>query len=236
MPATESNSTAPTPDDIQWIPSSILNRANLPDLFPVQAPLTIDYGCGEGAFVLAMAQKHPERNFLATERLVGRVEKVCKTASRLGLRNIRVLRLENLYTARFLIPLESVAVSFVSRSLAKTRPPEPPPRPTGIPCRRPRDAGAWRRTQAQNGRPSLFPLDGEGHLRVLGLVPRGMAGGTRPSPHQLRSAFHRAGSSHLQNRSPKSRLSTRNAAPKCPRLADWRGATTGSAAGTRPHD
>lgn len=114
MPATESNSTAPTPDDIQWIPSSILNRANLPDLFPVQAPLTIDYGCGEGAFVLAMAQKHPERNFLATERLVGRVEKVCKTASRLGLRNIRVLRLENLYTARFLIPLESVAVSFVS--------------------------------------------------------------------------------------------------------------------------
>lgn len=114
MPATESISTAPTPDDIQWIPSSILNRANLSELFPVHAPLTIDYGCGEGAFVLAMAQKHPERNFLATERLVGRVEKVCKTASRLGLRNIRVLRLENLYTARFLIPLESVAVSFVS--------------------------------------------------------------------------------------------------------------------------
>jgi tRNA (guanine-N7-)-methyltransferase len=114
MPATEPKSTAPTPDDIQWIPSSILNRADLAELFPVPAPLTIDYGCGEGAFVLAMAQKHPERNFLATERLAGRVEKVCKTASRLGLRNIRVLRLENLYTARFLIPLESVAVSFVS--------------------------------------------------------------------------------------------------------------------------
>ncbi len=114
MSATESKNTAPTPDDIQWIPSSILNRADLAELFPAQAPLTIDYGCGEGAFVLAMAQKHPERNFLATERLVGRVEKVCKTASRLGLRNIRVLRLENLYTARFLIPLESVAVSFVS--------------------------------------------------------------------------------------------------------------------------
>lgn len=103
-----------TPDDVHWIPASILEPARIADLFPASAPLTVDYGCGEGAFVLAMAEKFPARNFLATERLVGRVEKVCKTAARLGLRNLRVLRLENLYTARFILPSESVETSYVS--------------------------------------------------------------------------------------------------------------------------
>jgi len=74
----------------------------------------VDYGCGEGAFVVAMAKRHPERNFLATERLAGRVEKVCRNAARLGLSNLRVLRLENLYAAKFILPPESVAVSYVS--------------------------------------------------------------------------------------------------------------------------
>jgi tRNA (guanine-N7-)-methyltransferase len=103
-----------SPDDIQWIPASILEPVKLEALFPSKAPVTVDYGCGEGAFVLAMAEKHPDQNFLATERLVGRVEKVCKTAARKGLRNIRVLRLENLYTARFILPAQSVATSYVS--------------------------------------------------------------------------------------------------------------------------
>jgi hypothetical protein len=81
MSATASVSNSLTPDDIQWIPSTILQPVHLKDLFANEAPLTVDYGCGEGAFVLAMAQRHPEQNFLATERLVGRVEKVCKTAA-----------------------------------------------------------------------------------------------------------------------------------------------------------
>ena len=114
MSAPDSVSNAPTPDDIQWIPSSILESVRTADLFSNEAPLTVDYGCGEGAFVLAMAERHPERNFLATERLVGRVEKVCKIGARLGLRNLRVLRLENLYAARFILPPDSVSTSYVS--------------------------------------------------------------------------------------------------------------------------
>ncbi len=96
------------------MPASILEPARVEELFPQAGPLCVDYGCGEGAFVVAMARKHPERNFLATERLVGRVEKVCRNAARLGLSNLRVLRLENLYTAKFLLPPGSVAVSYVS--------------------------------------------------------------------------------------------------------------------------
>ncbi len=103
-----------TPDDVHWIPSTILESVKIADLFPQEAPLSVDYGCGEGAFVLAMAERHPERNFLATERLVGRVEKVCKLAAKKNLRNIRVLRLENLYIARFILPAQSVTTSYVS--------------------------------------------------------------------------------------------------------------------------
>ncbi len=114
MSATAPAAHALTPDDIQWIPSSILQTTSPAELFSRPAPLTVDYGCGEGAFILAMAEQHPERNFLATERLVGRVEKVCKHAARAGLKNLRVLRLENLYTARFILPPESVTTSYVS--------------------------------------------------------------------------------------------------------------------------
>jgi tRNA (guanine-N7-)-methyltransferase len=103
-----------TPDSVHWIPASIVEPARVEELFPNPGPLSVDYGCGEGAFVVAMAKKHPERNFLATERLVGRVEKVCRNAARLGLSNLRVLRLENLYIAKYILPPESVSVSFVS--------------------------------------------------------------------------------------------------------------------------
>lgn len=103
-----------TPERVQWIPASILEPVRVEELFREAGPLCVDYGCGEGAFVLAMARRHPERNFLATERLVGRVEKVCRNAARLGLSNLRVLRLENLYTAKFLLPPGSVTVSYVS--------------------------------------------------------------------------------------------------------------------------
>jgi tRNA (guanine-N7-)-methyltransferase len=103
-----------TPDSVHWIPASILEPAKVEELFPNPGPLSVDYGCGEGAFVVAMAKRHPERNFLATERLVGRVEKVCRNAARLGLSNLRVLRLENLYIAKYILPPESVSVSYVS--------------------------------------------------------------------------------------------------------------------------
>ncbi len=103
-----------SPDQVHWIPESILSPVHPSTLFPSDGPVSVDFGCGEGAFVLRMAERHPERNFLATERLVGRVEKVCKTAARLGLTNLRVLRLENLYTAKYLLPPDSLAVAYVS--------------------------------------------------------------------------------------------------------------------------
>jgi len=114
MSAPITTSSTLSPDDIHWIPASIVERVNFENIFRSQGPVTVDYGCGEGAFVLSMAKRYPAHNFLATERLALRVEKVCKAASRMGLTNLRVLRLENLYVARFILPLAAVSTSYVS--------------------------------------------------------------------------------------------------------------------------
>jgi len=97
----------------RWTPPDYFNRARLPDIFEREAPMEMDIGCGEGAFILEMARRHPERNYLGTERLLGRVEKVCRAVARHEMANLRVLRLESAWTLKHLLPLESIAVAHV---------------------------------------------------------------------------------------------------------------------------
>jgi tRNA (guanine-N7-)-methyltransferase len=93
----------------ELIPEDYFCELPLADHFLQDAPLEIDLGCGDGSFLLAMAEKHPERNFIGVERLLGRVRKVCRKGDRMGLTNLRVLRLESLYTLEWLLPPESVS-------------------------------------------------------------------------------------------------------------------------------
>jgi tRNA (guanine-N7-)-methyltransferase len=88
-----------------WTPADHFRRAQLTDLFPSPAPLELDLGCGDGAFLLAMAARHPDRHFLGTERLLGRIEKVSRAIARAGLTNCRILRLESLYAVKMLLPI-----------------------------------------------------------------------------------------------------------------------------------
>jgi tRNA (guanine-N7-)-methyltransferase len=97
----------------EWKPQSIVERADLSAVFGRRAPLEVDFGCGEGAFLLQRARNFPERNFLGTERLAGRVEKVCRGVARERLQNVRLLRLESAYTVEYLLPAESVALAHV---------------------------------------------------------------------------------------------------------------------------
>ena len=91
------------------IPEDYFRRLTPAELFTTEAPLEVDLGCGNGSFALEMAQQFPERNFLAVERLLGRVRKICKRASETGLKNLRVLRLEARYTVEWLLPHASVS-------------------------------------------------------------------------------------------------------------------------------
>ena len=80
-----------------WTPDDHTRRVELQEIFPRPAPFEIDFGCGDGAFLLAMASRFPERNFLGTERMLGRVEKVCRA--------IASNRLESFYSAKWLLPV-----------------------------------------------------------------------------------------------------------------------------------
>ena len=88
-----------------WQPADHVCRAEMSDIFARPAPLEIDFGCGDGSFMLAMAARFPERNFLGTERMLGRVEKVSRAIARNRLANCRLIRLESKYVAQWLLPV-----------------------------------------------------------------------------------------------------------------------------------
>ena len=103
--------TASLPGDasLEVFPRDILLPLDFLELFPEVRPLEVDLGSGSGKFILAAAQRFPDRHFLGVERLLGRVRQTQRNAIRLGLANLRLLRLEINYTVRYLIPANSVS-------------------------------------------------------------------------------------------------------------------------------
>ena len=93
----------------EFIPADYFRRLDPGEVFHNDRPLEVDLGCGDGSFLVTMAQDLPERNFLGVERLLGRVRKVCRRAHRLGLNNVKVLRLEAKYTVEWLLCPDSVS-------------------------------------------------------------------------------------------------------------------------------
>lgn len=95
----------PFPLPHEWFPSEWFAEARAEDIFPAGArPLELDLGCGDGSFLLRMAERFPERDFLGVERLLGRIRKVSRGAAREGLANVRVLRADSNYATRWLLP------------------------------------------------------------------------------------------------------------------------------------
>jgi tRNA (guanine-N7-)-methyltransferase len=90
-------------------PSDYFRRWSKQEIFGNDQPMEIDLGCGDGKFLLEMAAHFPQTNFLAVERLQGRVARVVRDADRAGLSNVRVLKLESLYTVEWLLEPGSVS-------------------------------------------------------------------------------------------------------------------------------
>lgn len=89
-------------------PASYVERLDLAQLFLQAQPLEVEIGAGDGSFLLAYAQAHPNVNFLGVERLLGRVRKLDRKGRRAHLANLRLLRLEASYVVEFLLPPQSV--------------------------------------------------------------------------------------------------------------------------------
>jgi tRNA (guanine-N7-)-methyltransferase len=91
---------------IELIPESYIDPLDPHEIFGRSAPLQVDLGCGDGAFLCALAERLPEKNLLGLERLAGRVRSAARKAARLD--NVRVLRVETFYAVRYLLPAQSV--------------------------------------------------------------------------------------------------------------------------------
>jgi len=108
-------SSSPTPRRSQTVPSvvpgravyqltSLIERLDPGRMFPEPRPLEIELGSGDGGFLVAYAARHPERNFLGVERLLGRLRKLDKKIQRAGLSNALGIRIEARYFLRYLLP------------------------------------------------------------------------------------------------------------------------------------
>lgn len=93
----------------ELIPQDYFAPLDLSEIFARPAPIEVDLGCGDGSFLVALAERFPERNFLGIERLLGRVRSACGKAARANLTNVRVLRVESSYAVQHLFPACSIA-------------------------------------------------------------------------------------------------------------------------------
>lgn len=87
---------------------SILERLDLSKIFVVAQPLEIELGSGDGSFLVDLAKRRPEHNFIGIERLLGRLRKLGRKARRAQLTNLRGVRIESSYFLEYLLPAHSV--------------------------------------------------------------------------------------------------------------------------------
>lgn len=93
----------------EFVPSHYFQTLDPVEITRNGRPLEIDLGCGDGSFLISMADHYQDRDFLGVERLLGRVKKVCKKITRNELNNAKVLRLDSQYVVEWLLPENTVS-------------------------------------------------------------------------------------------------------------------------------
>ena len=88
--------------------NSIVEPVQLAELFPQAQPLEVELGCGDASFLVEYARQNPAVNLFGVERLLGRLQKLHRKGQRLGLTNLRGVRIESAYFLRYLLPRHSV--------------------------------------------------------------------------------------------------------------------------------
>jgi tRNA (guanine-N7-)-methyltransferase len=62
------------------------------DHFDTSKPITLELGCGKGEYTVALARKHPEKNFIGVDIKGARLWRGAKTTDEEGLKNASFLR------------------------------------------------------------------------------------------------------------------------------------------------
>lgn len=99
--------------DLVYPLASIIERLDSAKLFCRPQPLEVELGCGDGSFLVEYAKRHPGRNFIGVERLLGRIRKLDRKGRRAGLTNLRGVRIESAYFLQYLLTPHSVSALHV---------------------------------------------------------------------------------------------------------------------------
>ncbi len=95
------------------VPECWTQALPMASLFPASAgrerPLAVDVGCGKGRYLMAVARKHPEMNFLGIDRMGSRILKLSRKLTRANLSHVRLIQVEATYAIRHLLPANSVS-------------------------------------------------------------------------------------------------------------------------------
>jgi tRNA (guanine-N7-)-methyltransferase len=137
------------------------------DAFGLAQRVEIDVGCGKGAFLLWAAQARPCSNFLGIERQFVRLRKVDQKIQRLGLDNVRLIRVEAGYFIGKLVPANSVTTYHILF-------PDPWPKRRHAAHRlfRPEFVADVHRTLRQGGEVNVATDDANYFLQIQNLMKR----------------------------------------------------------------
>jgi tRNA (guanine-N7-)-methyltransferase len=113
LPISDLKTQTSTPENLVVELRSIVKPLDLAELFRKPQPLEIELGCGDASFLAEYARRHPERNFIGVERLLGRLRKLDRKGRRAGLTNLRGVQIESSYFLRYLLPPHSASALHV---------------------------------------------------------------------------------------------------------------------------
>jgi tRNA (guanine-N7-)-methyltransferase len=99
----------PTKQTVIVRPPSYVERWDIHGIFARPQPIEVELGAGDGSFFVQWSALNPNTNFIGLERLLGRLKKIERKSRRLGLTNVRGLRLEAVYFTEYILPNESVS-------------------------------------------------------------------------------------------------------------------------------
>ena len=89
--------------------SNLIHPIAWETVFGNAAPVELDLGCGDGGFLTEYVLENPDKNFFATERLMGRINKIRKKSKKIQIKNIKVARIESAYFLKYLVPPNSLS-------------------------------------------------------------------------------------------------------------------------------
>lgn len=98
-----------------FVPEAQLKKAgNFQHLFGNANPLSLEIGCGIGDFIVQIAARHPERNFIAIDIFNQGCRQTCTRIEQSGLENILMMRIEARYLMHQYLGKDSLQALYIN--------------------------------------------------------------------------------------------------------------------------